>query len=302
MDPLSLLLFVDIVEAGNLSEAARRKRMTRANISYRLKQLEKDVGVQLMRRTTRRAEPTEAGLRLFEHGKAMQQELLAARDSLATLAGTVQGRLRVSVPSGYGQIVMGRWLIDFKRLHPGVLLDVAFESRVSDLLREELDFTVRVLPQPPGGLVAHLLGEVRYVACASPAYAEAHGMPQELAGLRGAPIITSDVVGRALRLSGYRGDVREEVLLTPALVSENFVFLRDATLEGLGIGLVPDYLVQSEVAAGRMLTCLDEWRLSIFGTRMYLLYMPDRHPTRAASAFIDFIVGKAGAAQLSAAA
>lgn len=292
MDPQALLLFVDIVEAGNLSEAARRKRMTRANVSFRLNRLEKELGVQLMRRTTRRAEPTEAGQRLFEHGKAVQQQLLAAKESLATLAGTVQGRLRVSVPSGYGQIVMGEWLIDFKRQHPGVLLDVAFESRVSDLLREELDFTVRILPQAPAGLVAHLLGEVTYVACASQAYAAAHGLPKELADLRGAPVITSDVVGRALRLSGYRGGVREEVLLAPALVSENFVFLRDATLAGLGIGLVPDYLVQQEVAAGRMLTCLDDWRLSIFGTQMYLLYMPDRHPTRAASAFIDFIVEK----------
>jgi DNA-binding transcriptional LysR family regulator len=293
MDPQLLLLFVDIVEAGNLSEAARRKRMTRANVSLRLKQLEKEAGVQLMRRTTRRAEPTEAGQRLFEHGKAMQQELLAAHESLARLAGSVQGRLRVSVPSGYGQIVMGRWLIDFKRLYPGVVLDVAFESRVSDLLREELDFTVRVLPQPPAGLVARFLGEVRYVACASPAYAAEHGMPTELSGLRGAPVITSDVVGRELRLSGYRDGVREEVLLSPAVLSENFVFLRDATLAGLGLGLVPDYLVQQSVADGQMLTCLDDWRLSIFGTRMYLLHMPDRQPTRAASAFIEFIVKKA---------
>ncbi|WPB58038.1 LysR family transcriptional regulator [Xylophilus sp. GOD-11R] len=296
MDPQSLLLFVDIVEAQNLSEAARRLRMTRANVSYRLNRLEKELGVQLMRRTTRSAEPTEAGLRLFEHGKAMQRELMAAKDSLATLAGTVQGRLRVSVPSGYGQIVMGEWLIDFKRRFPGVLLDVAFESRVSDLLREELDFTVQILPHPPGGMVAHLLGEVRYVACASTDYVAAHGLPRSLEDLGGAPVITSDVVGRELRLAGYRGEERKEVLLTPALVSENFVFLRDATLAGLGVGLVPEYLVQQAVADGRMQTCLDDWRLSIFGTRMYLLYMPNRHPTRAASAFIEFIVGKAQAA------
>ncbi|WP_204272844.1 LysR family transcriptional regulator, partial [Enterobacter hormaechei] len=82
---------MDIVEAGNLSNAARNMKMSRANISYRLTQLEKSVGQQLMRRTTRRVELTEIGQRLYQHGRAIRDELMAARESVAVFGKTLQG-------------------------------------------------------------------------------------------------------------------------------------------------------------------------------------------------------------------
>ena len=129
MELTSLTVLVDILDAGNLSQAARNLKMTRANVSYHLHQLEKSVGVQLVGRTTRRVEPTEVGLRLYAHGRAIQNEMLAARETIATLGQGLQGRVGLSVPSGYGQMVMSDWLIDFKRLYPGIVLDVRFESK-----------------------------------------------------------------------------------------------------------------------------------------------------------------------------
>ena len=149
MDLTSLTLLVDILDAGNLSQAARKLKMSRANVSYHLNQLERSVGAQLVRRTTRRVEPTEVGLRLYEHGRSIQNELLAARESISTLGQALQGRVRLSVPSGYGQMVMTDWLIDFKQLYPGIVLDVLFENRVDDLLRDEVDIAIRVMSEPP---------------------------------------------------------------------------------------------------------------------------------------------------------
>ena len=293
MDPHALMLLVEIIDAGSFSQAARNLRVSRANVSYRLAQLEKSVGVQLLRRTTRRLEPTEVGLRLYEHGRTIHGELLSAEESVSSLAGSLQGRLRVSVPSGYGQIVMSHWLIEFKRLYPNVMLELLFENRVDDLLVNEVDIAIRVMSEPPLALVARRLGEVRYVACASRGYAETRGMPQTLDDLSKSPLITSNVIGRSLRLAAYRGDVREEVYLRPSMVSENFIFLREAILADLGVGLVPDYVVQQDVAQGNVRLCLNDWRLSIFGTHMYLLYMSNRHHTLAASTFIEFIVEQA---------
>jgi DNA-binding transcriptional LysR family regulator len=82
------------------------------------------------------------------------------------------------------------------------------------------------------------------------------------------------------------------VPLSPTLTSENFLFLREAIVAGLGVGLVPDYVVQDLVSRGEMLTALDNWKLSIFGTQMFMLYMPNRHHTRAASTFIDFMLAQ----------
>jgi DNA-binding transcriptional LysR family regulator len=293
MDLQSLTLLVEILDAGNLSEAARRLKMSRANVSYHLNQLERSVGAQLVRRTTRRAEPTEIGLRLYQHGLAIQGELAAARESVTTLGRGLQGRVRLSVPSGYGQLVMSEWLIDFKRLYPGIVLDVLFENRIQDLLRDEVDIAIRVIPEPPDNLVARELGPVRYVACASRDYAARQPLPTQLDELQGAPVVTAAVIGRQLRVSAYQGEERREVVLEPTVISENFLFLRQAILAGLGIGLVPDYVVHDDLRRGEVLTTLDDWRLSIFGTRMFMLYMPNRQHTRATRTFIDFILERA---------
>lgn len=293
MDLQGLTLLVEILDAGNLSAAARKLKMTRANVSYHLTQLEKSLGVQLVRRTTRSVAPTEIGLSLYQHGLAIQNELRSAQETIVTLGKSLQGRVRLSVPSGYGQMVMSPWLIDFKQLYPHIVLDVLFENRVEDLLRDDVDVAIRVISEPPPTLVARELGPVRYLACASQTYAAEHGLPTELAQLRTVPLITAAVIGRQLRVSAYRGNQRDEVMLEPTLISEHFPFLQQAILAGIGVGLVPDYVVQQEIENGSIVTTLDEYRLSIFGTQMFLLTMPNRYQTRAARTFIDFIVERA---------
>src|SRR5690554_3666221 len=267
MDAQALVLLAEIVEAGNLSLAARRLKMSRANISYHLAQLEKNMGQELLRRTTRRLEPTEVGYRLYEHGCVIREELMAAQESLASLGSSLHGQVRLSIPTGFGSLVMSDWLIAFKRLYPGIVLNLLFENRVDDLLRDEVDIAIRVMSEPPQQLVAMELAEVRYVVCASVDYARVHGMPAQLEELAAAPVITSGVIGRDLRVSAYRnsevdgaqaarlegcdrqaraGSMNEDAsgdgpvffTLHPTLASENFQFLHEAVLGGLGVGLV----------------------------------------------------------------
>lgn len=295
MDVVSLTLLVQIIDSGNLSKAARRLNMSRANVSYHLTQLEKAVGQQLLRRTTRRIEPTEIGLRLYEHGVAIRNELLAARESVTALGQELQGRVRLSVPSGYGQAVMTPWLLEFKRRHPGIVLDVVFENFVSDLLLDGVDIAVRVLSQPPQRLVSRDLGRVRFIACVSRDFADSRGVPRHLADLEAMPLITTLVVGRKLRLVGSRQGERHEVMIEPTLISENFIFLKSALVDGLGVALLPDYLVAEEVARGSVVRVLADWRLATFGSGLHLLYMPNRHHTRAMSTFIDFLLERARA-------
>lgn len=293
MDVSALILLVDIIDCGNLSCAARKLKVSRANVSYRLGQLEKSIGLQLVRRTTRRVEPTEVGLRLYQHGRAIRQELLAAHESVSSMARGLHGSIRMSLPTGFGQMVMSGWLIQFKQLYPDIALELLFDNRVDDLLRDEVDLAVRVMSAPPAALVARELGEVNYALCASTGYAQSRGMPATLQEVQGLPLITSSVSGRELRVAGYRGGQRHDLVLHPTLASENFQFLREAILAGLGVGLVPDYVVAQDVAEGRVVTALQDWRLSIFGTRMFLLRMPDRFQTLAVRTLIDFIVAQA---------
>jgi DNA-binding transcriptional LysR family regulator len=293
MEASGLILLVDILDAGNLSLAARRLKMSRANVSYHLLQLEKSVGVQLVRRTTRSLEPTEVGLRLYRHGRAIRDEVLAAKEDVATFGKGLHGSLRLSVPTGFGQLVMSHWLIEFKRLYPDISLELLFDNRVDDLLREEVDVAIRVMSEPPQSMVARELCDVRYVVCAASEYAARHPLPDRVEELQTAPLVTSTVSGRELRVSAYRDGQRQELVLYPTLASENFQFLREAILAGLGVGLVPDYVVSQDVADGRMQVALESWRLSIFGTKLFLLRMPDRYQTLAMRTLIDFVVEQA---------
>lgn len=292
LDASGLMLLVDIVEAGNLSLAARTLKTSRANVSYRLRQLEHAIGMQLFRRTTRRMEPTEVGKRLYEHGRRIRDEVLAARESVDRLGKGLHGSVRLSLPTGFGEVVMSDWLLEFKRRYPDIALDVLFDNRVDDLLGREVDVALRVMAEPPAQLVAVDLASVRYVACASAGYAGSHAMPSSPEALCEVPLITSKVEGREQRISAIRGGERHDLALRPTLASENFRFLREAVLAGLGVGVVPDYVVRQDVAAGRVVTVLDEWRLSIYGTRMFLLRMPGRYETLAVRTLIDFIIDR----------
>ncbi|TDF64531.1 LysR family transcriptional regulator [Cupriavidus sp. L7L] len=294
MDSTALLYLVEIVDAGNISAASRRLKMTRANVSYHLNQLERSVGAQLLRRTTRSLELTEIGQRLYQQGCVIKNALAAANEA-ASLGQTLHGRIRLSVPNGYGQLVMTPWLLEFKRLHPGINLDVIFENRIQDLIRDEVDIAVRVLSEPPQNLEARDLGPVHIVACASRGFAAEHGLPRNLEELRSFPVITASVIGKQLRVAATLKGTRSELLLEPSLASDNFLFLRDAILDGLGVGLVADYLVRNEIASGSVVPTLDEWQLSIFGNRMHLLFMPDRYHTRAVSTLVEFLTKKARA-------
>ena len=290
MDHNALTLLVEIIDSGNLSRAAAKLKMSRANVSYHLAQLEKSVGVQLVRRTTRRVEPTEVGLRLYEHGRSIRNELAAASETIRSLGKGLQGRVGLAVPSGYGQLVMSDWLIAFKRLYPDIVLDVIFENRVDNLVRDEVDIAVRVLPTPPDNLVARHMGEMNYVACASIDYAGQNMLPQQPEDLRHVPLITSGVVGKQLLVRAYQGEVRKEIRLEPSLISEHFPFLRQGIMAGLGVGIVPDYVIRAEVERGEVVTTLRDWRLSIFGNHMYLLWMPNRHQTKAVRTMISFLL------------
>ena len=227
------------------------------------------------------------------------QTIGGRRAELVDLAATAVNRMardvRLAVPTGFGQMVMSHWLIEFKRLHPSITLELVFDNRVDDLLRDEVDVAVRVMSEPPPGLVARELAPMRHIACASAGFAARHPLPQRLEDLQHLPIVTSTVVGRELRLAAYRGDERRELALQPTLASENFQFLHEAILGDLGVGLVPDYLVAADIAAGRVVTALDDWRLSLFGSRLFLLRTPDRYLALATRTLIDFLLAKAQA-------
>ncbi len=132
-------LFVTIVDAGTLSEAAVRHGVTRSHVSRNLQKLERAFGAQLIRRSTRRLELTQQGSVLYEHGARMAREVESARHALQKLGTEPAGHVRLSIPTGLGELDQLRpLLVSFALRHPALTLRVLFSNRVSDLISSEM--------------------------------------------------------------------------------------------------------------------------------------------------------------------
>jgi DNA-binding transcriptional LysR family regulator len=208
MDLNALKLFVEIVDAGSLSAAARRLNTSRSNVSQRLKLFEQAIGAQLLRRSTRRTEPTQLGYTLYEHGSNIIRELAGATAAVSTLGKSLHGHLRVSIPTALGQLHIAPLLIEFAQRYPDITLEVVFSNRIVDLMASHIDVALRVTSEPPEQYVARELGRVDWVLCASPAMSPAKARRER------PPISRSTFSSRrpSTRATGSRSGSRDRII------------------------------------------------------------------------------------------
>lgn len=294
MNLLSLSIFVSIVDTGNLSQAARALKMSRANVSYHLTQLEKSLGAELLRRTPQGNELTEVGERIYHHATRIVNESEVLIETVQSGVDELSGRLGVSVPTGYGQLVIGPWLIEFKKRYPGIMLEVRFDNFVDNLVRDGVDLAISVRSEPPPMLVVRNLGPLRYVVCASSQWASDNVMPATMQELDSVPVVTTGGITGQAHLKAVVDGQTNELHLRPTLLSRNFPYLRECILAGVGVGIVPDYVVEDLIRAGRVATSMDDHVLTLDASSMYLLYTPNRYQSRAFKTMIDFLMDKLG--------
>ncbi len=291
MDLNLIGIFVEIVESQSLSAAARKLGMTRANISQRLKQLERETGAQLLRRSTRSLELTQAGHTLYDCGQRMLDDLSTARASIESLGLTLTGRIRISVPTGCGRMFIGRILIGFARAHPGITLHVTFKNRIDDLIAEEVDVALSVPHSPPLDCVARNICTINWHLYASSAYVETHGPINIPADLNGHALLAAPHPERRITMTLVHRQNEDEahpITLRPALQSTDYPFLAEAACDGLGIGLLPAYISQAP-ANRTLLRILPQYRVTGQQDVLYIVTLPNRYPSPATQALIDYL-------------
>lgn len=289
MDLNLIQAFVDIVDAGNLSEAGRRRGVTRSHVSRQLAQLERQAGALLVRRTTRRIEPTEQGTALYEHGLRILRELESARATLESLGKTLRGHVRVSIPSGLGEAFVTPLLLEFGRSNPGITLRVLFSNRVNDLIAAEIDVAVKITSQPPLDHVARELCRIDWQLYAAPSYLADHDEIAEPADLKRCDFLCPPSPVRRFELKLERGAERASVELIPHLQSEHFPFLLRAVREGAGIGLLPAYMAWEDLRRQQLVPVLPQWKAEGLGNRLFILTTPNPHAPLAVRALISFL-------------
>ena len=295
MDTLfSLKVFQQIVECASFTRAAESLGISTAMASKHLNHLEKQLGIRLMQRNSRRLTLTAEGEAYYRQSG----EALALLDAAAAAAGggreTPQGHLRLTAPIWCANPTFAGWMRDYRTRYPDVSLDLILDNEMRDLIGDGIDLALRVSRDPTPSLVVRPLFTVRFVLVAAPAWIRRHGLPQtpEDAAAHAAVLPSYTDVGR---LTCARGGETATLALNSALQSNSTLMLRELLLAGSGIGYLPHWLAQDDLAAGRLVQLLPEWELH--RVTLHAAYPDRRHLSAKVRSFIDFLVEKAAALQ-----
>lgn len=295
MDTLfSLKVFQQIVECASFTRAAESLGISTAMASKHLHHLEKHLGIRLMQRNSRRLSLTAEGEAYYRQSG----EALALLDNAAAAAGggreTPQGHLRLTAPIWCANPTFAGWMRDYRARYPDVSLDLILDNEMRDLIGDGIDLALRVSRDPAPSLVVRPLFAVRFVLVAAPAWIRRHGLPQT----------PEDAAAHAAVLPSYtdlsrhpctRGGETATLALNSALQSNSTLMLRELLLAGSGIGYLPHWLAQDDLAAGRLVQLLPEWELH--RVTLHAAYPDRRHLSAKVRSFIDFLVEKAAALQ-----
>lgn len=290
LDLTALRGFRTVLREGSFSAAALALRVPKSTLSKRVADLEADLGVRLIERSTRTLRPTQEGEVLAARADRLLGEAEDIRRALGESGGTPRGHLRLAVPQSFGNLLIGAIAARFRKLYPEVTLEIHFLDRAPDLLEEGFDGCLRFGPLEDSSQVARRLTHGQAMMVAAP----------DLPGLdslrRPEDLHRFDLVGLAMPWPGglplQNGS--EEVVLPfePPLRLGSHLAVRDAVVAGAGIGALPGIVCRPDLAAGRLVRVLPDW--STPRKAIYFVYPSAQSVTARLRAFIDHLVGELG--------
>ena len=284
-----LAAFAILVEAGSFTLAAQQLGCSKGQLSKRISQLEAQFSVVLLQRTTRRLSLTAAGAALLPQAQALVVQVERARQALARLKDDMVGPVRMTVPVSLGETFFDGLLLEFSAQYPQVQIELDLSNNYRDLSRDGFDLAVRSDVGNDERLVARPLLAWHELTCASPAYLERHGepsTPQSLAEHH--CLLNSHYSGREEWLYHQQHELLR-VRVSGPFASNHYSLLKKAALAGAGIARLPSYLLQAELADGRL-----RWLLRDYQTRrmpMYLVHPYQGGLPKRTQVLADYLIG-----------
>ena len=276
--------FVQVVESGSFTAAARALGVSKAHVSKQLRQLEDRLGIRLLHRTTRRQALTEAGEQFYRRCTQLIGELDELSDALGEAQETPSGRLRISVAGAFAERYLAPACAEFMVRYPQVRIELIFDNRIVDLIQENFDLAIRYGELQQSDLVARRIAPRRLHVCASPAYLQRHGIPTRPDQLRA----HNCLVGSSDYWIFRGKDGLRRLRIDGNWSSNNGIALLAAARAGLGLAQLPDFYVEDDLQAGRLQTVLQDWELGDVG--VWAVYPHRRHLSAKVRLLIDYLV------------
>src|SRR5688572_20228276 len=259
-----LRFFAAVVEHGGYAAAERALGIPKSRLSRRVTQLETDLGVRLLQRSTRKFAITEVGQSVYRHAQSMMSEAQAVQEAVEQVSAEPRGVVKVSTPAALAQDMLAQLLPEFLRKHPKVRLQLHVSNRRVDVIAEGFDLALRVRSdtRADGELVMRRFGEIREMLVASPKYLARAGRPAHPTDLATHSTLSmSEDEARQKWVLQQRDGTLERVEIRPVLMAHDFPLLLNATTEGLGIALLPESTCADAVRSGELEIVLPEWHL-----------------------------------------
>ncbi|AWF81569.1 LysR family transcriptional regulator [Microbulbifer sp. A4B17] len=289
METISAIpIFVTVAETGGFSPAAKLLGISKSAVSKRVTQLELQLGVKLLHRTTRKLSLTEVGEHFYEHARISYKAARDAQDAVMQLQGEPRGRLRINAPMSFGRLHLAPLIPVFLKRYPEISIDMVLDDKVVDLVGEGFDIAIRGGDLPDTSLIARKLAPLKSILCASPDYLKEFGEPTELEQLSAHNCLIF-TYSRDVKEWGFIKDNHLHTIEVKGNYQvNNSEALREALLRGVGIGRLPTFVAGPDIEAGKLIPLFEEYQMpakSIYAVFPERQFMPAK-----VRAFIDFAI------------
>ncbi len=285
--------FVALVESRSISKAAEKMDIAVSAVSRRLKELESNLGVQLVQRTTRKMHITEAGEKFYRRCGRLLDDFEEAKQEASNTATALSGTLKIATPLSFGVAHLSPAIAAFMHLHPQIKIDLDMSDRRIDLVEEGIDLAIRIGTLENSSLMARKIASVRHVVCASPDFFNRYGMPETPQGLSDMPALCYGNLSQPDTWH-YRDKENNSanVKVSMRMRATNGDALVEAAVAGLGILCEPSFIVHGAVERGVLTPVLTDYQW--YAMNIYAVYPQTRYVPARVRAFIDFLVSHYG--------
>jgi len=281
-----LMMFLDIVNAGSISQTAVRLHVPKATLSRKLRQLEQQIGAVLLKRGPHKLEMTEIGQALYQHCERIAAEAADASSIAAEMQSQLKGAMRISIPFGIGNTWISQALARFALLYPDVKLTIDVTNRWVDVSEEPYDIAIYIGRVRNEHLPVRRLAEMQRGVYASPAYLERNGVPKVPTDL-----LRHECIALENQLSDglwtFNTADGGMTTLTPRMTSTDVVVVREMVTAGLGCAILTHALTEAELQSRRLVRVLPDWRIP--AVPVVAMFLERRHMPQRIRAFIDLI-------------
>ena len=286
-----MTIFCHAVDDGGFTAAARKLNLTPSAVSKQMSRLEDRLGVRLLNRTTRRLSLTEEGRLFYERSKAILADIEETEQALSASLHAPRGTLRIGASVAFGRSQLVQLLPTFMARYPDVTVDLELTDRAVNLVEEGIDVVIRIAALSDSSYIARKLAINHRIVCAAPSYLANYGVPETPQDLLAHNCLRLNEVNSQFNdweFISAQGKSTETIQVRGNFISNHGDTVYEATLAGMGISRLSDFLVGEHIKAGRLVPLLTEYSHEM--RAIYALYPHRRHLSPKVRAFVDFMV------------